>query len=174
MHSNVAAAFPTIPARAGFDQSAVAYAHRSGVNAVELDGLAQAISRLVRDHNTVVPLSMKDDLVEFEQLGYVELVPTGAGTLSVTLKCATALLSSYFWSVWVPRHLLSCAMKVSVVPHLKLQDTAQHCTVVFRIPGTREAAREFLSELATQYPGHAPEIVAIQAGHALSTEAGNV
>ncbi|WWL46320.1 hypothetical protein V5O39_00480 [Pseudomonas parakoreensis] len=46
-------------------------------------------------------------------------------------------------------------------------DEAHHCTVVFRIPGSRETAREFLTDLATQYPGCTPEIVAIQAGDAL-------
>ncbi len=53
-------------------------------------------------------------------------------------------------------------------PHLTSSvDEAHHCTVVFRIPGSRETAREFLTDLATQYPGCTPEIVAIQAGDAL-------
>lgn len=49
---------------------------------------------------------------------------------------------------------------------------AHHCTVVFCIPGTREVTREFLCNLATQYPGtnSSPEIVAIQAGNQLRTE----
>src|SRR3990167_7264341 len=105
VHSS-AAHFPSIPASVPFDASAVAHAHRVGVNAFELDAIAQVISRLARDDNTVVQASMQADLTELQELGYVELSPTTSGTVSVNLLCPGALLSSYFWSVWVPRHLL--------------------------------------------------------------------
>ncbi len=54
MHSSVEL-FPSIHAGAVFEASAVAHAHKSGINPVELDALAQAIGRLARDHTTVVP-----------------------------------------------------------------------------------------------------------------------
>ena len=134
------------------------------MNAFELDAIAQVISRLARDDSTVVPASMQADLTELQELGYVELSPTTSGTVSVNLLCPGALLSSYFWSVWVPRHLLDRALKVSVLPYLDAQSEVQHCTVVFRIPGPREATREFLTDLSTKFPGHEPEIIAIQVG----------
>ena len=70
MHSS-AAHFPSIPASVPFDASAVAHAHRVGVNAFELDAIAQVISRLARDDSTVVPASMQADLTELQELGYV-------------------------------------------------------------------------------------------------------
>lgn len=169
--TNDAMPFPTIRADAAFEASALVHAHRSGVNATELDALAQSINRLARDHSTVVPASMEAVLAEFEQLGYVTLSPTPCRTLSVELLCPSALLSTYFWSIWVPRHLYANALKVAVIPLLDDRQEAQHCTVVFRIPGTREAAREFLADLTTQFPGLAPEIVAVQAGNALARQA---
>ncbi|MDE2035105.1 MAG: hypothetical protein KGI95_18740, partial [Pseudomonas sp.] len=72
MHSN-ASLFPSIHADAGFEASAVVHAHKTGINPVELDALAQAIGRLARDHSTVVPLSMRGDLLEFQKLGYIEV-----------------------------------------------------------------------------------------------------
>jgi hypothetical protein len=159
--------FPTIAAGAEFDQSALVHAHRTGVNAVELDLLSQVISRLARDHSTVVPAAMKTDLVEMECLGYLQLTPTSAGTLSVALLCPGPLLSNYFWSVWVPRHLFDCSLKIGVLPNLPANSEAQHCTVVFRIPGEREASRLFLTDLSTKFPGHDPEIIAIEAGNRL-------
>ena len=125
------------------------------------------ISRLARDDSTVVPASMQADLTELQELGYVELSPTASGTVSVNLLCPGALLSSYFWSVWVPRHLLDRALKVSVLPYLDAQSEVQHCTVVFRIPGSREATREFLTDLSSKFPGHEPEIITIQVGNGL-------
>lgn len=62
MHSS-AELFPSIHAGAVFEASAVAHAHKSGINPVELDALAQAIGRLARDHSTVVPMSMREDLL---------------------------------------------------------------------------------------------------------------
>ncbi|SFY07897.1 putative protein CP11 [Azotobacter vinelandii] len=170
MHTEMA--FPFIPADAPFQQSAVAHAHRVGVNAVELDAISQAITRLVRYHSTVIPATLQNEFREFEELDYIDTVPTNAGTLEVSLRVPGALLSSYFWSVWVPRYLFGCSLKVTVIPCLPLEDEVQHCTVVFRIPGTREASREFLTDLATRYSGQAPEpeIVAIQAGDALNQE----
>ncbi|HBO7305685.1 TPA: hypothetical protein OXF37_006992, partial [Pseudomonas aeruginosa] len=100
---------------------------------------------------------------------------TQAGTLVVTTRAPGQLLSAYFWSVWIPRHMFSCSLKVSLVPHLccGTQDS-QHLTAVFRIAGSKDAAREFLHQLANNYPGHEPELpelVAVQVGDALSKEA---
>jgi len=167
MHSN-AEFFPSIQARAGFEASAVVHAHKTGVNPVELDALAQAIGRLARDHSTVVSESMRGDLREFESLGYVELVNTTSATVTAELRCAGALLSSYFWSVWVPRHLLNCSLKVAVMSQLQHPAQVQHCSVVFRVPGSREATRQFLHELGTKFPGDQAEIIAIQAGNVLA------
>lgn len=160
--------YPSIPAIANTDQSALAFAHQSGVNAVWLDALSQVVSRLTQFGETTVPVELNEALQELAQLQYVELESHDAGTVAATLLGQPALLTNYFWSVWVPRHLLSCGLKVAVTPHLTSSvDEAHHCTVVFRIPGSRDTAREFLTDLATQYPGCTPEIVAIQAGHAL-------
>lgn len=167
MHSN-ASLFPSIQASAGFEASAVVHAHKTGINPVEVDALAQAIGRLARDHSTVVPGSMREELREFERLGYVELVNTTSATITVELLCAGALLSSYFWSVWVPRHLQSCSLKVAVMSHLQHPAQVQHCSVVFRVPGSREATRHFLHELGTKFPGDQVEIIAIQAGNVLA------
>ncbi|WP_313026691.1 hypothetical protein [Pseudomonas lopnurensis] len=164
---------PHIPAAAPFDQSALVYAHQIGINAVELDAMALVISRLARDESTVAPMLLQEDLLSLQELGYVDLEHTHHGTLAVTRQGPAGLLSAYFWSVWIPGHLLERSLKVTVLPCLDAHAgavEAQHCTVVFRIPGTREAAREFLTELATRYPGHSPEIVAVQAGDALSQE----
>ena len=167
MHSNDSL-FPTIHASAGFEASAVVHAHKTGINPVELDALAQAIGRLTRDHSTVVTLSMRGDLLEFQKLGYIEVSETASSTLSVELLCAGALLSSYFWSVWVPRHLQSCSLKVAVMSHLQHPEPVQHCSVVFQVPGAREATRQFLHELGTKFPGDQAEIIAIQAGNVLA------
>lgn len=167
MHSN-AAFFPSIQAGEVFEASAVVHAHKTGVNPVELDALAQAVGRLTRDHSTVVPMSMREDLLEFQKLGYVELADTLSATITVELLCAGALLSSYFWSVWVPRHLQSCSLKVAVMAHLQPPAPVQHCTVVFRVPGSREATRNFLHELGSKFPGDQAEIIAIQAGNVLA------
>ncbi|MFC3941516.1 hypothetical protein CCU68_18200 [Pseudomonas gingeri NCPPB 3146 = LMG 5327] len=167
MHSS-ASAFPSIPANASFEDSSVVHAHRTGINPVELDALAQAIGRLARDHSTVVPASMKGDMLELVQLGYVELTNTTCGTLSVDLVCAGALLSSYFWSVWIPRHLQRCALQMAVMPHLEPKVDVQHCTVIFRVPGPREATRQFLHDLGTHFPGDEAEIIVIQVGNALA------
>ncbi|UMZ10601.1 hypothetical protein I9018_24385 [Pseudomonas sp. MPFS] len=56
---------------------------------------------------------MCDNFAEMENLGYVRLTPTSSGTLEVALLCPGPLLSNYFWSVWVPRHLFECSMKVN-------------------------------------------------------------
>ncbi len=167
MHSS-AERFPRIQASAGFEASAVVHAHKTGINPVELDALAQAIGRLTRDHSTVVPVSMREDLLEFERLGYVELTDTLSATITVEVLCAGALLSSYFWSVWVPRHLQSCSLKVAVMAHLQHPAPVQHCTVVFRVPGSREATRHFLHDLGSKFPGDQAEIIAIQAGNVLA------
>jgi hypothetical protein len=160
--------FPSIQASESFETSAVVHAHKSGINPVELDAIAQAIGRLARDHSTVVPMSMREDLLEFKKLGYVELIDTPSATITVELLCAGALLSSYFWSVWVPRHLQSCSLKVAVMSHLQHPAEVQHCSVVFRVPGSREATRQFLHDLGTKFPGDQAEIIAIQVGNALA------
>lgn len=158
---------PRIPATAPFDQSALAYAHQLGVNAVELDAMALVISRLARDENTVAPKLLQEDLLSLQELGYVDIEPTNHDTLAVTRLGPAGLLSAYFWSVWVPRHLLDRSLKVAVLPHVPAQGDSQHCTVVFRVPGAREETRAFLGDLCSKYPGRAPEIVAIQVGNQL-------
>lgn len=45
----------------------------------------------------------------------------------------------------------------------------QHFTVVFRIPGPREATGKFLTDLSARFSDQQPEIVAIQAGNVLET-----
>ena len=160
--------YPSIPAITGAEHSALAFAHHSGVNAVWLDVLGQVVSRLTQFGETMAPVELNEALQEFARLQYIQLESSNEGTLAATLLGQPALLTNYFWSVWLPRYLLSCGLKVAVAPRLCCaQDEAHHCTVVFRIPGTRETAREFLTELATQYPGCNPEIVAIEAGDAL-------
>jgi hypothetical protein len=167
--------YPSIPAIADTSHSALAFAHQSGVNAVWLDALSQVVSRLTQFRETTVPVELSEALHEFAQLQYIELEKRDAGTLAAALLGQPALLTNYFWSVWVPRYLLSCGLKVAVTPHLTgPQDETHYCTVVFRIPGPREAAREFLTELATQYPSCSPEIVAIQAGDVLSQKEAGV
>lgn len=158
---------PHIPAAAPFDQSALVYAHQVGVNAVELDAMALVINRLARDESTVAPMLLLQDLLPLQGLGYVDLEPTNQDTLTVTRLGPAGLLSAYFWSVWVPRHLLARSLKVSVLPHIPAQGDAQHCTVVFRVPGAREATRAFLNDLCSKYPDRSPEIIAIQVGNRL-------
>jgi hypothetical protein len=87
------------------------------------------------------------------ELQYIELESHDAGTLAATLLGQPALLTNYFWSVWVPRAPPELRSEGGSNPHLTCsEDEAHHCTVVFRIPGARETAREFLTDLATQYP----------------------
>ncbi len=43
----------------------------------------------------------------------------------------------------------------------------QHFTVVFRVPGPREATGKFLTDLGARFSDQQPEIVAIQAGNVL-------
>lgn len=54
--------------------------------------------------------------------------------------------------------------------HLTHPSLAQHYSVVFRVSGAREAARQFLYELGSKFPGDQTQIVAVQTGHALSKE----
>lgn len=166
-------AYPSISATASTEQSALAFAQQSGLNATWLDALSQVISRLSQFGQTVAPVELAEPLRELERMQYIEVETCSTSGVTVSLLGQPALLTNYFWSVWVPRHLMACGMKVAVTPHLhSAQDDAHHCTVVFRIPGSREAAREFLTDLAFQYPGSTPEIVAIQAGHALCAGGG--
>ncbi|WP_256671437.1 hypothetical protein [Pseudomonas sp. EMN2] len=163
--------YPSIPANASAEHSVLAFAHQSGLNAVWLNALSQVVSHLLMFGQTVAPAELSEPLQELARLQYIEVESNDSGTLTVSLSGSPALLTNYFWAVWIPRHLLSSGLKVAVAPHLSpAENDAHHCTVVFRIPGAREAAREFLTDLATQYPGNSPEIVAIQAGNALSTE----
>lgn len=158
----------SMPADSEFDTSAIAHAYRTGVNAAELDALAQAISRLARDGSTVLPATLATDFKDMRDLGYVELsAPVGSEKINVTLLCPGALLSSYFWSVWVPRYLLDRSLKASVRPLLNPCSKTQHCTVVFRIPGGRDTARQFLTDISAQFPGNEPEIIAITMSNAL-------
>jgi len=166
-------AYPPIPAIAGTEQSALAFALQSGLNATWLDALSQVVSRLSQFGQTVAPVELAEPLQELERLQYIEVESSTTSGITVSLLCQPALLMNFFWSVWVPKHLLACGLKVAVAPQLHSpQGDTHHCTVVFRIPGSREAAREFLTDLATQYPGSTPEIVAIQAGHALCAGGG--
>ncbi len=160
---------PHIPAAAPFDKSALVYAHQIGINAVELDAMALVINRLARDESTIAPLHLQEDLLALQELGYVDLEPTNHDTLEVTRRGPAGLLSAYFWSVWVPQHLLERSLKVSVLPHVPAQGLAQHCTVVFRVPGTRDATRAFLNDLCSKYPNRNPEIIAIQVGNHLES-----
>lgn len=165
--------YPSIPAIAGTEQSALAFAHQSGLNATWLDALSQVVIRLGQFGQTIAPVELAEPLHEFERLQYIEVEPCTTSGLAINLLGQPALLTNYFWSVWVPKHLLACGLKVAVAPQQhSAQVDAHHCTVVFRIPGSREAAREFLTDLATQYPGSTPEIIAIQAGHALCAGGG--
>lgn len=157
----------TVPADAEFDTSAIAHAYRAGVNATELDALAQVINRLARDGSTVAPASLEADLEGMRELGYVTLSSPQHERIDVTLLCPGALLSCYFWSVWVPRHLLDRSLKASVRPLLNPCSNTQHCTVVFRIPSGRDTARNFLADISTKFPGSEPEIIAIKMGNAL-------
>lgn len=162
--------YPSIPAIADAEQSALAFAHQSGLNAIWLDAVSQVVSRVSQYGQTVASVELNEPLHELARLQYLEVERCDSGALAVSLLGQPAQLTSYFWSIWVPHHLLSSGLKIAVVPHLSsVQEDAHHCTVVFRVPGTREAAREFLTDLATQYPGCSPEIVAIQAGNALCT-----
>ncbi|MFG8820255.1 hypothetical protein ACEPW0_31610, partial [Pseudomonas aeruginosa] len=111
---NTEARFPSIHASAAFTDSAVVHANQVGVNPIELDALSQVISRLSRDESTVAPSSMERELRELEELGYIEISTTQAGTLVVTTRAPGQLLSAYFWSVWIPRHMFSCSLKVSL------------------------------------------------------------
>ncbi|OLU25466.1 hypothetical protein BVH03_17575 [Pseudomonas sp. PA15(2017)] len=158
---------PCIPASASFQQSALVYANQVGVNAVELDAMALVINRLSRDKSTVAPLLLQEDLRSLQEQGYIDLEPTNHETLAVTRLCPTGLLSAYFWSIWVPRHLLDRSLKVAVLPHVPDQGGSQHCTVVFRVPGAREETRQFLSDLCCKYPDRTPEIIAIHVGNRL-------
>lgn len=47
--------------------------------------------------------------------------------------------------------------------------SVQHITVVFRIPGSREATTKFLTDLSIKFPDQQPEIVAIQAGNLMES-----
>lgn len=158
---------PHIPATAPFDQSALVHAHQIGVNAIELDALALVINRLTRDESTVAPLHLQEHLLSLQELGYVDLEPTNHDTLEVSRRGAAGLLSAYFWSVWVPQYLLERSLKVSVLPLSPAHVDTQHCTVVFQVLGGREATREFLTDLCSNYPDRNPEIITIQVGNHL-------
>ncbi|PUA41383.1 hypothetical protein C5U62_32180 [Pseudomonas protegens] len=162
--------FPSIAANASFKDSALVHALHQGINPTALDALAQTIGRLTLNGTTVVPLAMETDLQEMAQLGYLSIEPNGE-TLDLSLVSSGPQLSSYFWSVWVPRHLQSIRHQFAVMPNL-LPGETQLCTVVFLIPGPREAMRVFLNELATRFPGDEADIIAIQAGNALAGKHG--
>jgi len=49
------------------------------------------------------------------------------------------------------------------------KNSVQHITVVFRIPGPREATAKFLTDLSIKFPDQQPEIVAIQVGNLLES-----
>ncbi|MBI6854659.1 hypothetical protein YA0002_17940 [Pseudomonas cichorii] len=157
---------PRFHAQQDFQNSTFAYAHAHGINGIELDALAQAIQRLMKHSNTIITNNQAESLQTMAELGYIKLEPTTQGTQQVDLLCPSALLSSYFWSVWVPHHLQSRGYQVAVLPNLEPVGEVQHCTVVFRVIGTRESSSDFLVKLAEKFNDQQEaEIVHIQAGH---------
>ncbi|MBX8588665.1 hypothetical protein K5D56_04660 [Pseudomonas cichorii] len=157
---------PRFHAQQDFQNSTFAYAHAHGINGIELDALAQAIQRLMKHSNTIITNNQAESLQTMAELGYIKLEPTTQGTQQVDLLCPSALLSSYFWSVWVPHHLQSRGYQVAVLPNLEPAGEVQHCTVVFRVIGPRESSSDFLAKLAEKFNDQQEaEIVHIQAGH---------
>lgn len=45
---------------------------------------------------------------------------------------------------------------------------SQHCSVVFRVPGSQTAMRQFLNELGAIFPGDQAEVIAFRVGNALA------
>ncbi|WP_095602233.1 hypothetical protein [Pseudomonas sp. PIC25] len=80
------------------------------------------------------------------------------------MHSSAALFPSIPASVSFDTSAVAHAHRIGVID---TQSEVQHCTVVFRIPGSREATREFLTDLGTKFPGHEPEIIAIQIGNGL-------
>lgn len=161
-----ARALPRFHALSDFEHSVTAYAHRRGINADELDALAQGVQRLVKYHSTVVTKSVASALQPMADLGYFELTPTTQGTFLLELLVAGSLVTAYFWSVLIPHHFQSCSYQVAVMPNLVPMAEVQHCSVVFQIQGARETTRQFLTDLAHRFSDlRDVEIVHIQAGY---------
>ncbi|MFJ5299249.1 hypothetical protein ACIQAL_22305 [Pseudomonas sp. NPDC088368] len=158
--------FPALHARSNPINTVFAHAQKRGIDADELDGLTQAIQRLVRHTTTIITRRQAGELSNLNDLGYVSFSPTAQGTVDVELLVPGALLNSYFWSMWVPHHLQSRGYQTTVMPQLRPNAEVQHCTVAFRITGTREATRHFLADLAERFSDlQEAEIVHLQAGN---------
>jgi hypothetical protein len=163
---------PRFHAKQAFERSAFTYAHEHGIDGPELDGLAQAVFRLGKHSSTVITKHQAHALSTAKELGYLNFVPTEQGTVEAELLVPGALFSSYFWSVWVPQYLQSRNYQTAIMPGLAPGQVAQYCSVAFRIPGSREAARLFLGDLAERFSdrSHA-EIIHLEAGNAFERTA---
>lgn len=167
LHSaNSKDSLPRFHAKQEFQNSAFTYAHEHGIDGNELDGIAQAVHRLAKHSSTVVTKHQASALAALKDLGYVKLANTDQGTVEVELLTPSALLSSYFWSVWVPHFLQTRGYQTAVMPHLAPEKEVQHCSVAFRIQGPRDATRLFLADLAERFNDlNEAEIIHIQAGN---------
>lgn len=165
-------ALPRFHAESGFQDSVFAYAHHRGVDVHDLDTTVLAVQRLLKHSSTVVTKRQAEAFTDMKGLGYIDLIPTEQDTYLIELKAPSGMLSSYFWSVWIPHYLQSRGYQVSVMPHLQPAAQVQHCTVVFRIPGPKESSRQFLSDLANKFTDMSEaEIIHLQAGNAFEKNA---
>jgi hypothetical protein len=157
---------PRFHAKHEFKNSAFTYAHEHGIDGIELDGIAQAIQRLAKHSSTVITKHQARALASMKDLGYVRFSDTVQGTVEIELMAPGALLSSYFWSVWVPHFLQARGYQTLVMPFLAPDQDVQHCTVAFQITGSREATRLFLADIAERFNDvREAEITHIQAGN---------
>lgn len=51
---------------------------------------------------------------------------------------------------------------------LRPEKGGQHCSVVFRVPGSQDAMRQFVHELGILFPGDQAEVIALRVGNALA------
>jgi hypothetical protein len=157
---------PRFHAKHEFKNSAFTYAHEHGIDGIELDGIAQAIQRLAKHSSTVITKHQARALASMKDLGYVTFSDTAQGTVEIELLAPGALLSSYFWSVWVPHFLRARGYQTLIMPYLAPDQDVQHCTVAFQITGSREATRLFLADIAERFNDvREAEITHIQAGN---------
>lgn len=168
---------PPYHASQPFPESVVAFAQRQGVLSVELDQMAQAISRLNRNDSTILPGGFAEDFRLMEQLGYVQIEQTVPSQIIVHRTSSAPLLLNYFWSVWVPAYYKSRPYLLSVAKGLNDGGEENFCTAVFRVPGDRSAVQTFVLDLATKFATEdTAQVVHLQAGDHLnesSTGGGN-
>ena len=165
---NTEARFPSIHASAAFTDSAVVHANHVGVNPIELDALSQVISRLSRTRARSHPVRWSESFVSWRNWGTSRSQPPRPGPWW-SLRAPGQLLSAYFWSVWIPRHMFSCSLKVSLVPHLccgtlRTHSTSPPCSAL-------QAARTPRVSSCISWPTtipepELPELVAVQVGDA--------